>query len=284
MEYAIQVKGLQKRYKDKTVLKDVNFNIAEGEIFGLLGPSGAGKTTLVKILTSQLRFDHGKVMVLEHPISQFPKVFMRSFGMVLDDSGVYERLTCYDNLKLFADIYGVPKRRIHEVLAAVGLEGAKKMPVSKLSKGMKQRLILARAILHEPRILFLDEPTSGLDPATARQIHGLLLKLKSKNTTILLTTHNMEEAAKLCEHVALLNEGVIVENGEPEELSRKYYQKKAIRVLLTNGEVLELPQDSSCTQQLDELLQANQVETIHSLEPDLEQVFLKLTGRRLVEE
>lgn len=274
----IQVEGLKKSFGTKEVLRDIEINLREGEIFGLLGPSGAGKTTLIKILTGQLSYDGGTVEILGENIRHFPKHLLGKIGMVLDDSGVYDRLTCYDNLKIFTDIYGIPKSRISEVLEAVELSEAMKKEVSHLSKGMKQRLLLARAILHMPQILFLDEPTSGLDPATAKQIHKLLRQIRSAGTTILLTTHNMEEAAKLSDYVSLLHEGVIVERGIPDELCRKYNDKKMIYVRLVNGEVIELSQSEHCGQQLADLVDRNLVETIHSSEPDLEQVFLQLTG------
>lgn len=287
-EMIIQIKNLQKYFGEKEVLKDVNITLSRGEILGLLGPSGAGKTTLIKILTGQLDFDSGMVEVLGLDLSKYHKELYSNIGMVFDDSGVYERLSCYDNLKLFAAIHRVRTERIYEVLDQVGLSDARKVPVQKLSKGMKQRLILARAILPKPELLFLDEPTSGLDPATARQIHNLLLKLKDNKTTILLTTHNMEEATKLCDTVALLNEGRIVETGVPEELCRKYNTKKNVTILLKSGEEILVSSRSEnaqqSAQQIAQLFLQDEVETIHSSEPNLEGVFMELTGRGLMQE
>ena len=162
-ELMIQSKGLRKSFGTKEVLKEVDFKLNRGEILGLLGPSGAGKTTLIKILTGQLGFDAGSVEVMGYDLGKVSSELYGQIGMVFDDSGVYERLSCYDNLKLFAAIHKVKKGRIYEVLDEVGLSDAGKVPVQKLSKGMKQRLILARAILPMPELLFLDEPTSGLD-------------------------------------------------------------------------------------------------------------------------
>lgn len=280
-ELMIQSKGLRKSFGTKEVLKEVDFKLNRGEILGLLGPSGAGKTTLIKILTGQLGFDAGSVEVMGYDLGKVSSELYGQIGMVFDDSGVYERLSCYDNLKLFAAIHKVKKERIYEVLDEVGLSDACKVPVLKLSKGMKQRLILARAILPMPELLFLDEPTSGLDPATARQIHGLIMKLREQNKTILLTTHNMEEATKLCDSVVLLNEGRIVESGVPEELCRKYNTKQRVAILLRDGKQIEVSSRSESAEQIAQLFLSDEVVTIHSSEPNLEGVFMELTGRGL---
>ena len=207
MKDSILVQHLKMQFQNKTVLQDIDLKISKGEIFGLLGPSGAGKTTLIKILTGQLRQTSGTAQILGANTMELDHTTYTQIGMVLDQAGLYDRLSCYDNLALFAEIYKIPKTQIAKVLEKVDLQKAIKLPVSKLSKGMKQRLVLARAIMHKPKLLFLDEPTSALDPATARYIHELILEEKAKGTTIFLTTHNMEEAAKLCDHVGLLNEG-----------------------------------------------------------------------------
>jgi len=200
---------------------------------------------------------------------------------VLDDQGLYERLSCYYNLKMFVEIYDINKANIERVLAQVGLMDAMKTPVSQLSKGMKQRLILARAIMHNPQLLFLDEPTSGLDPATALEIHQLIFDLRDSGTTIFLTTHNMAEATKLCDNVALLNEGKIVEYGVPDEICRKYNPKKIVSLLLKDGQILDLPIDKTSSEKIAEMFENELVESIHSSEPNLETVFIQLTGRKL---
>lgn len=230
----IQMNNIVKRFGTQTVLTDVTFKVREREIFGMLGPSGAGKTTIINILTNQLDADGGSY-----------KIGATSFetGLMLDEDGLYVRLSCLENLNVFADIYGISRKKSMEALKNVGLEDAAKKAVGKLSKGMRQRLALARAILHQPKILFLDEPTSGLDPATARGIHKLIQSLCENGATIFLTTHNMEEAVKLCDNVALLHKGRIVEQGVPTEICEHY----------------------------------NAVKTV----PDLESVFIKLTGVEL---
>ncbi len=164
----IQTYCLVKIFGNKRVLDNLTLSVEKGEILGLLGPSGAGKTTLIKILIGQLKADGGKARIFDKACDNIPNEVYSDIGVVMDNSGLYGRLNCYDNLKLFTKIFNVEKSYINEVLERVELAYAKKTLVDKLSKGMKSRLILARAILHKPKLLFLDEPTSGLDPATAK--------------------------------------------------------------------------------------------------------------------
>ncbi len=266
-------------FQDNAVLQDINLIIEKGEIFGLLGPSGAGKTTLIKILTGQLKQISGTAQILGMDNRFITREGYARIGMVLDNTGLYDRLTCRDNLALFTELYGISKDRIGEILKKVGLEDAARRSVHKLSKGMKQRLALARSILHEPEILFLDEPTSGLDPATADYIHQLIQEEREKGTAIFLTTHNMEEATKLCDNVALLNKGQIIEYGNPKDICRKYNSQNKIQILLKNGESHTLRNDSSSAERIGAYFQDNTVESIHSSEPTLETVFMELTGR-----
>ena len=196
-------------------------------------------------------------------------------------SGVYERMSVYDNLKYFAKILNVPFSRIDELLERVGLKEHQDKKAEQLSKGQKQRLILARAILHKPKVLFLDEPTSGLDPSTALEIHKLLLELKNDGMAIFLTTHNMEEATKLCDHVALLNDGIIVEYGTPQELCLRYNKQKKYRLLFNDHQEMILEHNNENIEKIHEYLLNDQLASIHSCEPTLETVFLEVTGREL---
>lgn len=280
----IRCKDVCKSYGKKTVLNGIDFEIPEGQIFGLLGPSGAGKTTLIKILTDQLSHDGGDVSVFGKSVEQLTGEDKKKIGIMMDQFGVYERLSCADNLKIYADIYGIPHSRVPEILDYVGLGDAAGRPASNLSKGMGARLRLARVFMHSPKIIFLDEPTSGLDPKSMRAIHKLILEKKEKGCTIFLTTHNMEEASSLCDTVALLNEGAIVEKGQPQEICRKYNHKRKIMLHLITGEDMEMPQEKESAEKICELMQADRIETIHSSEPTLETVFLELTGRKLQEE
>lgn len=281
MNKAVAINGITKSFGERKVLNNINIQIRKGEIFGLLGPSGAGKTTLIKILTGQLKADHGNSVINGTDSQKLTGKDYSGFGIMMDDFGVYERLSCFDNLNVFAKIYNIGTKQINESLENVGLADAKKTPASKLSKGMKSRLRLARVFMINPEILFLDEPTSGLDPTTANEIHKMILAEKEKGKTIFLTTHAMAEAEKLCDNIALLNEGNIVEYGSPEEICRRYNHQKRIRIHLTSGEEKEIPHDENASEIVAELLKNGQAETIHTTEPNLETVFLELTGKEL---
>ena len=280
---AIEISEVRHHFGEKEVLKGITLSADEGEIIGLLGPSGAGKTTLIKIITGQLVPSSGSVRLAGHDMSQPGREIYHKIGMMMDDFGVYERLSCYDNLKLYADIYRIGAERIKEVLKWVGLYEDRRCPAQKLSKGMRGRLLLARAVLHRPKILFLDEPTSGLDPATTRRIHDLIYQMQQEGATVFLTTHNMTEAEKLCKHIALLHEGSIVEYGKPKEICRRYNHQNRLRLLLNDGTTVQLPNTEEAAEQIREYLLERRIETIHSTEPDLESVFMVLTGRSLQE-
>lgn len=317
MKTMLNVSEVKHCYGEKTVLENVTLKIGAGEIFGLLGPSGAGKTTLLKIMTGQLAPTEGTVELFanssgkgktyekqrtEGTVELFANSsgpgkeiageaektaaagrenFQKKIGIMMENFGLYERLSCYDNLKFQVKLQGLPVGRIEEALKKVGLSDAKKTAAANLSKGMRSRLLLARALLAEPEILFLDEPTSGLDPATAAEIHKLIREEQQKGVTIFLTTHNMAEAEKLCDNVALLHEGRIVEYGNPQEIRRKYHHRKRLLLHLAGGEDLALPHDKSSAKKLVLYLEEGKLETIHSTEPNLEDVFMELTGRRL---
>jgi ABC-2 type transport system ATP-binding protein len=276
------MKNIKKDFGEKTVLRDINCSVGKGEIFGLLGPSGAGKTTIIKILTGQIVKTSGEAKLFDANTDKLTDEIYSQIGMVLDIQGLYTRLTCYDNLAVFAEIYNINKNRVYEVLEKVKLADEAEKTVSKLSKGMTQRLVIARSILHQPKIVFFDEPTSGLDPATSLEIHKMIFELREKGTTIFLTTHNMEEASVLCDNVALLNEGLIVEYGRPDAICRKYNNINGIKILLKDGEKVTLPNNNDSSEQIAKYFMENNIEAIHSTEPNLETVFISLTGRELV--
>ena len=279
MKTVVNVREIKQSFGEKAVLTNVDFKIEQGEIFGLLGPSGAGKTTLIKIMTGQLQQTAGNVEVFGKPAACLSKDFCRKIGIMMDSFGLYERLSCYDNLKFYTKLLGISTGKIEEVLKKVGLQDAKKTVAANLSKGMRSRLLLARVLLGEPELRGLDEPTSGLDPATTAEIHRLMEEERKKGTTIFLTTHNMAEAEKLCDNIALLNEGKIVEYGNPGEICRRYNHQKKIMVHLYNGEDMVLSHDENGAEKIMSYLKEGKLETIHSTEPNLETVFMELTGR-----
>lgn len=278
---AIEAKNICKFFGEKKILDGISFTVEKGEICGLLGPSGAGKTTLIKLLTGQLKAEQGFSIINGKESHKLTGKECRRFGIMMDNFGLYERLSCYDNLKVFAGIYGIGKSRIYEVLEAVGLSDSAKKSASELSKGMSSRLRLARVLLHNPEIIFLDEPTSGLDPATAEEIQRLILAEKAKSKTIFLTTHNMAEAEKLCDNIALLDDGKIVEQGNPREICRRYNHRKILKIHLKNGEDMELPHNEKSAEIIAEMLKNGVLETIHTSEPTLKDVFMELTGKEL---
>ncbi|MCL2697111.1 MAG: ABC transporter ATP-binding protein [Oscillospiraceae bacterium] len=216
---SISMKNVSKSFGDNEVLKDVTFEINEGEIFGMLGPSGSGKTTIINILTKQFAASSGECYV---------SAGSNEIGLMPEHDGLYSRLSCLDNLIVFEDIYGIPRKRTLEALERVGLSDSKKTVVEQLSKGMRQRLVLARAVLHKPKVLFLDEPTSALDPVTARGIYKLIRGLRDSGSTIFLTTHNMEEATHLCDRVVMLHNGTIIEQGAPKDICERYNSVKTV--------------------------------------------------------
>lgn len=279
---AIKLENVTRAFGEKQVLKGISLDISEGEIFGLLGPSGAGKTTIINILTGQLSCG-GRAEIFGTDCAGIGRKVYREIGAVLDNCGLYERLTCMDNMKLFAGIHNVPLGQIGGILEKVGLTGSEKIKAGKMSKGMKQRLQLARAVLHQPKLLFLDEPTSGLDPSTAAEIHTLMQELQKNGTTIFLTTHNMDEAYRMCDRIALLNEGNIAECGNPAEICRKHCSVSEFNIITSDEEKLSIPNIPESAGQIAELIRSGKIKAIHSAEPDLGTVFLKLTGKELAQ-
>lgn len=278
----IEVRDLVKQFKNQTALNHLDFSVESGEIFGFLGPSGAGKTTTIKILTGQLLASSGETKLLGIATDALTQDIYQEVGIVTDNSGLYENVSVYRNMKFFADLLKVDKKRIDFLLERVGLTQDKKKLARRLSKGMRQRLVLARALLHSPKVLFLDEPTSGLDPATAQAIHKLLKEVQGEGTTIFLTTHNMEEATKLCDRVALLNDGKIVSLDTPRNTCLNFKRERKLEVGLKDKSQVVINQDPAGIAQLNEWLSQDLVETIHSNEPTLEEVFIAKTGRELL--
>ena len=275
----VEMNHVSIRFGDTQALKDLSFSIEEGETFGFLGPSGAGKTTTIKLLTKQLRADSGSMMLMGKNLNQIQDELFFQIGVLTDNSGIYEKLSVYENLKIFADLKRIQSHQIEEVLRKTGLWEARKKKAKDLSRGMKQRLLFSRAILYQPKILFLDEPTSALDPATAEEIYQIIHELKREGTTIFLTTHNMNEADRLCDRVAFLHKGHIVECGNPNDLKLKHASNRVI-LLSDTGKEYETTKDKEHVVRVLKEMEGNIV-CIHSIEPDLKTIFLDMTGREL---
>lgn len=275
MTSMVVARNIVKTFGRKRALNSINFEIREGEIFGFLGPSGSGKTTMINILTGQLLPDSGITQLLGKDSQDLHPTDLEKIGIVSDQSGFYEKLSLEKNLLLYAKLYGVNLNRVDELLDKVGLLASKKVLAEQLSTGMKQRMLLARALINQPKILFLDEPTSGLDPTTSKSIHELLVQLKESGATIFLTTHDMNEATLLCDHSALLNKGKLIEQGSPADIIQKYNTNKRIKVIYNNRQerIFDFSELST--------LATNDIISIHSCEPTLEEIFIRLTGEKL---
>ena len=275
MTSMVVARNIVKTFGRKRALNSINFEIREGEIFGFLGPSGSGKTTMINILTGQLLPDSGITQLLGKDSQDLHPTDLEKIGIVSDQSGFYEKLSLEKNLLLYAKLYGVNLNRVDELLDQVGLLASKKVLAEQLSTGMKQRMLLARALINQPKILFLDEPTSGLDPTTSKSIHELLVQLKESGATIFLTTHDMNEATLLCDHLALLNKGKLIEQGNPADIIQKYNTNKRIKVIYKNCQerIFDFSELST--------LATNDLISIHSCEPTLEEIFIRLTGEKL---
>jgi fluoroquinolone transport system ATP-binding protein len=279
----ISVKALQFSYTDKPFMEDINFEVARGEIFGFLGPSGAGKSTLQKILTGLIKRYTGNVIVAGEEIRQHGSQFYENIGVDFEFPSLYEKLTARENLNFFASLY-TKSRDADELLDSVGLFSEADKLVSDYSKGMKSRLNFIKALLHDPAVLFLDEPTSGLDPSNVRDMKDIILSEKARGKTILLTTHNMYDAAELCERVAFIVDGQIRALDTPRNLIMSKGANKIEYTYLKDG-VETLAQTALDATDRDTLLQSllreNKLLSIHSSEPTLNDIFVEITGRRL---
>jgi ABC-2 type transport system ATP-binding protein len=284
---AIIAEELTYRYNNLLAVDHISFSVAEGEILGFLGPNGAGKTTTVKMLTGQLRPKEGRAYLLGMDIVQNVEKVQGQIGVCFEVTNLYEQMTAVENLRLFARLFGIRQFDAEALLERVGLAGRGNDRVETYSKGMKQRLMVARSILNRPRVLFLDEPTAGLDPTSAEAIRNIILEERKRGSTVFLTTHDMMEADKLSDRVAFMNQGRIVALDTPHNLKQQY-GKRALKakILDKNGELedREVVMDTAETPQtVQELFSKEKVITIHSEEATLEDIFIKITGRGLVE-
>jgi len=274
----IETSHLARTYGSIHAVRDVSLAINEGEIFGLLGHNGAGKTTTIRMLTGRTRPTQGSATIAGYDVVTAIEHVRPLINLVFEDANLYERLSGWDNLALFARLYQAPPGRVGQLLDLVDLTDAAKRAVKKYSTGMKQRLLIARALVNAPRVLFLDEPTRGLDPTSARDLRTLIRNLAASGTTVFLTTHYMNEADEMCDRVAFLKAGAIVALDTPRELKLQFGQQTA-RVLLENRQEIEInlrsPVDAD---RLQEWMAQGLVRTIHSQEGTLEDVFINVAG------
>lgn len=280
---AIEVENLSRAFNGLKAVDDISFSVDAGEIFGFLGHNGAGKTTTIRMLSGQLLPSSGRGRVAGCDIVAEQQRLKPLIGVVSEHQNLYERMSGRENLEFAARLYGQDLRRVDAALEQVALVDRAKDKVQNYSNGMKQRLLIARSILHRPEIVFLDEPTRGLDPVVGREIRRLIVDMSKQGVTIFLTTHYMEEADQLCSRVAFLSEGRIVALDTPYNLKTAHGQNE-VNVTLNNGESLSIALDGpTAAGELHELLNNGQVRTLHSAEATLEEVFIQLAGRRLSE-
>ena len=309
-EPAITVENLDKRFGDIHAVNSVSFTVKQGEIFSLLGPNGAGKSTTISMISGLLPPDEGDAHILGHSITQNGAEAKACTGVVPQEIALYEDLTARENLVFWGKMYGLRgqelQQRVNEVLAMIGLADRQKDRVEKYSGGMKRRVNIGLALLHKPAVIIMDEPTVGIDPQSRRHILDGVKDLQAEGATILYTTHYMEEAQELSDHIAIMDEGRIIANGTHNELVRLVGSQDRIDLQLSapsepllaqwrdipgvtqvaaeNGVITVLAGDSNVVlPQLFELTNAykERITAVDIQEPNLESVFLHLTGRAL---
>ncbi len=282
----INVQDIYLKYpaSKRDTIRGISFAVSAGEIFGFLGPSGAGKSTLQKILTGVLRDYRGSVRVFGNEIKNRTHDYYEKIGVDFEFPNFYGKFTAIENLNYFASLYSTKQIDPITLLKKVGLENDANKKVSDYSKGMKMRLGFIRCMMHNPQLLFLDEPTSGLDPANARTLKDMVLEQKSMGKTVILTTHNMNDAEELCDRVAFIVDGKIKAIDKPYALRKSGENTKVFFTYAKNGQIIE----SSCllselgkVEEFQLALNTGVLKSVHSKEQTLEDVFISLTGRCL---
>ena len=275
---SVRIENLTVRYGDFTAVDGLNLQLQSGELFGLLGPNGAGKSTTLRVLIGQRPPTDGKVSVLGHDVASEWSLIKPLFGYVPDRENHFEEFTGRNNLRFFAGLYGAAEARIDECLALVELDEAADLPVRGYSLGMRRKLLLARALLHRPRVLYLDEPTANLDIHSSKVVRRILRQLVSEGCTVLLTTHNMEEVEEVCDRVAILCKGRLVALDTPLALRQTHSERK-VDVILRDGSrhVFNLEQDVE-RGVLAGHVERDAVASLQTREFNFHEAFLKLTG------
>jgi fluoroquinolone transport system ATP-binding protein len=268
----------------QSAIRRLNFGVDRGEIFGFLGPSGAGKSTTQKVLIGLLKDYQGRVSVFGKELRDWNADYYERIGVSFESPNHYLKLTALENLVYFGSLYSRKSQDPHALLERVGLGEDGHLPVAQFSKGMKNRLTVARAFLHDPELLFLDEPTTGLDPVNARLIGDIIRQQRQSGKTIFLTTHNMTVADELCDRVAFIVDGEIRLIDAPRALKLRYGQRVVRVEYELNGQTAsrDFPLEKLGSEpDFINLLRSRQAQTIHTLEATLEDIFIKVTGRGL---
>lgn len=306
----VEIKGVYKNFKDLVALKNIDLEVEEGEIFGLLGPNGAGKTTLINILSMVKRKDLGTIKIFGKVLEAEPTAIKSRLGVVPQELAIFESLTAYENVHFFGSLYGFKgeelKSKVYEALRFVGLEERAKGKAKHFSGGMKRRLNIACGIVHNPKLVIMDEPTVGIDPQSRNYILEAIKALKARGTTVIYTTHYMEEAESLCERIGIIDRGEVIAVGTKEalaglieeyatvqmtlrDLSKVKEEKlmliKGVEKVQFEGNVLTVYSRREVTN-LDQIIalliqEGAELTDIHMKELNLEDVFLNLTGRAL---
>jgi len=278
-EPAIRIDNLRVRYGSFVAVDGLSLDINRGELFGLLGPNGAGKSTTIRVLIGQRRPSGGTVSVVGHDVVRGWSAVKPLFGYVPDRENHFEEFTGRRNLEFFAQLYNVPRLRVRDCLRMVELDEAAELPVRGYSLGMRRKLLLARALLHEPRVLYLDEPTANLDIHSAEIVHRILRERVAQGATVVLTTHDMDEVEKICDRVGIVCKGKLVALDSPLTLRSAHTERKA-DVILQSGERLVFDLDLEDHRHAMALhVRDGAVTSVQTREFDFQATFLKLTGQ-----
>lgn len=278
LEVVIRLDKLRVQYGSFVAVEGLDLELMRGELFGLLGPNGAGKSTTVRILIGQFHPTSGRVTIGGYDVVHDWKIIKPLFGYVPDRDNHFDEFTGRRNLLFFAGLYDVPTARVEECLKLVELEEAGDIQVRRYSMGMRKKLLLARALLHKPQIMYLDEPTANLDVHSSAVVHRLLRQHVKEGGTVLLTTHNMQEVEAICDRVAILNRGKLIALDTPLALKQRHTERK-LDVELTDGTRLSLDLDNDDhRRQIAEFTRDGRIGSMHTREFDFHSTFLKLTG------
>lgn len=277
-ETILHINQLEVHYGDFKAVNGLTLELQRGELFGLLGPNGAGKTTTIRVLIGQRRPTRGSVSINGFDVVRHWDAVKSIFGYVPDRENHFEEFTGRRNLQIFCGLYGIPESRIDECLAMVELSEAADVAVRGYSLGMRRKLLLARGLLHKPKILYLDEPTANLDIHSTEVVHRILRELVRQGVTVLITTHNMQEVEDICDRVAILCRGRLIALDSPLSLRQQHAEQK-VDIILNSGEHMVLDMDQSSERdQLSQYVAEGAIACINSREHNFHETFLKLTG------